>query len=374
MNRRYIIGAILFVLLFTACSHDEKTEGQKEPTLLSIYVYLPEHPIVTRADEGSVEALLEAESKIFKLQIWVFNHANGKLVSYYSPASTDDLATATDGVTYRLKVSEEFEAADINSKPNVDVYVLANAFPSSMGKYFDESSSRADLDAAMMTGSLFGTGLTTEVPSSEGLPMSGVLRGVVVSGLAPVYTLPTVKLIRTVSKLRFVFSRDVSEEDVFINKIQLNGEQIPSQEFVFLSNDQDKWHVGSAYETALSFLSTPLNMASNDNPMDYIWRDGLEPQEYETKMTEGVTANKLSQVGPFYLRESNKRLMGTIWYQATGGEEKTANFAMSDEGDFSRNHTWIVYAYYGGSRLEVSNVYVMDWEQVASQNRNVHNW
>ena len=50
--------------------------------------------------------------------------------------------------------------------------------------------------------------------------MSGVLRDVAVTGSAPVFQISSVKLTRAVSKLRFIFSRDVGDP-VKITSIKL---------------------------------------------------------------------------------------------------------------------------------------------------------
>jgi hypothetical protein len=74
------------------------------------------------------------------------------------------------------------------------------------------------------------------------------------------------------------------------------------------------------------------------------------------------------------LRESDKQLTGTITYTIGGGTEQTANFAMQQAGDFSRNHTWIVYAYYAGSgNLQVQSLYVKDWS-IKEVNHDLYNW
>ena len=81
------------------------------------------------------------------------------------------------------------------------------------------------------------------------------------------------------------------------------------------------------------------------------------------------------QVGRFYFRETNRKVTGTITYQIGNGEEKQTPFSMVDEGDFSRNHTWIVYGYFAGKEtLKVSSVDVTDWVIVDDINRPVFNW
>jgi hypothetical protein len=47
---------------------------------------------------------------------------------------------------------------------------------------------------------------------------------------------------------------------------------------------------------------------------------------------------------------------------------------MQQAGDFGRNHTWIVYAYYAGSgNLQVQSLYVKDWS-IKEVNHDLYNW
>ena len=86
-------------------------------------------------------------------------------------------------------------------------------------------------------------------------------------------------------------------------------------------------------------------------------------------MTPEVTVE-----GPIYLRESDKQLAGKITYTIDGGEPQTADFAMQQAGDFKRNHTWIVYAYYAGAgKLQVQSLYVKEWS-TKELNHQVYNW
>ena len=86
-----------------------------------------------------------------------------------------------------------------------------------------------------------------------------------------------------------------------------------------------------------------------------------------------ATEAELKQLGPFYLRESDKQLTGVIKYQKEGESEKTVNFEMKTAGDFSRNHTWIVYAYYSKSGLVAVTVVLQNWTE-SSGSHEVYNW
>ena len=91
--------------------------------------------------------------------------------------------------------------------------------------------------------------------------------------------------------------------------------------------------------------------------------------EAASKATPEVTVDD-----PIYLRESDKQLAGTITYQIGEAEPKTVDFAMQQAGDFRRNHTWIVYAYYAGAgKLQVQSLYVKEWS-TKEINHDLYNW
>ena len=103
-DRHYILrwlSGILMLLLLTACS-GSSSEGGNEPVpvpsnpvptpdkpVLKIYIFPPNRPTITRADDlGNVNAS-EEENKIHSLHVWVFernesNLDNSLLVGYVS--------------------------------------------------------------------------------------------------------------------------------------------------------------------------------------------------------------------------------------------------------------------------------------------------
>lgn len=416
MKEIKIIGLMLIAVLLTACrSYDEEPPGEKELPVINVYVYSPDRPIVTRSDVGPVDPIDNTtnESEIKKLQIWVFNHdatdgmAAGELVAYYSPESVTNLNGNTNGVTYQLSVSEAF-AQQPDPKPAVDVYVLANVTAENCGLTLDEKTTRAALEAAIMqkkdeTHDYFGLTNPIKLVPADGLPMSGVQRGAIVSGSSPVYSLPTVTLTRTVSKVRFIFSREKptgDDEDIdkpiSIKNIKLgasiqNGDVvvervIPTQEYLFLApaNENDPplpYHINDVYNNAAAeFLPDVLSdIEKSENPLKYVYQSQTA-QDYENLIAEGISkivdgneVKELTQVGPFYLRESNKKLKGLITYQRAGADAKTLPFEMETAGDFSRNHTWTVYVYYSVSGLVAVKVTVKDWTD-SPKDHEVYNW
>ena len=372
---------MFFVLLLAACSKDGDSPENMQP-VINVYVYSPDHPTITR---GVDVAPINNENTIYTLQIWVFEHGTENLVSYYTPSSVDNLKNAK-GVTYQLNVSDAF--ANAKPKPNVDVYVVANVKTENCGLSFNDQTKRSDLEGALIGSEYFGlTSLKNSVPT-EGLPMSGVLRDVAVTGSAPVFEISSVKLKRTVSKLRFIFSKDEGEK-VIITGIKLGVDLenhtislIPTAEYLFTNANNGLYNISDTYVTPEaggtellpddSSLKTE-GIKSNEDPLKYTYQPGQDAQDYEDLIAAGVEAGKLSEVVPYYLRETDKKLSGVITFQiGNSSENKKAKFEMKNAGDFSRNHTWIVYAYYGVDGMKVESVYSQEWNEVETED--VHNW
>ena len=384
MSELRVIGLMFIVLLLAACSKDGESP-EETPPVINIYVYSPNNPTVTRGDVGNVDPINNDlnESLITSLQIWVFKHGTEELVSYYQPETVRNL-NEDKGVTYQLIVSDDFSKAD--PKPNVDVYVVANAAScglSSLGK----STTRTALEDAKIGSAYFGLSPLTDKVPEAGLPMSGVLRDVAVTGMAPVFKISSVTLTRTVSKLRFIFSRD-DGNTVKITSIKLGAIadsentlfQIPTEEYIFLKADHSLYNIGSTYEAGGTELlpdDSPLreDINWNEDPLKYAYQSGQNAQDYEDLIALGLSEDKLSGVGPYYLRESDKKLSGVITYQKGNAEETMkATFEMKAAGDFSRNHTWIIYAYYGVDGMQVVTVYSQNWTEVTSESHDVYNW
>ena len=374
---------MVVMLVLCACSggsSEPEVEVKKQPTVLDIYVYAPDNPAITRSDNGSVAAS-DNEKKISSLHIWVFRHSDGTLMGYLNPDVTS--LSATGNAMYQIVMPDEF----VTTKPNVDVYVMANVTAAKCDlSALDQSVSRSQLEGILIghkdASDYYGlTTLVTEAPT-VGLPMSGVLKNQPVYGEAPVLRIgtsehiATLQLVRAVSKMRFIFSKFTGDTRVYtLTSISLNGSTMPKQEYLFLDGAYPTYRlkVGSDYETENSTLiETASDIKSCKDPSVYAYVSG-DGQEYENTINTAVTEEKVSDLGRFYLRESDKKLTGTINY-TVGGEAKTATFSMKTEGDFSRNHTWIVYAYFmNGNLLNVNMVDVKSWTSYPGSHE-VYNW
>lgn len=379
MRRRLHIGWLLAIscwLMAIGCSSSDGTE-EKQPTMLTIYVYSPDHPMLIRGAVGEVNPSVE-ESKITRLQIWIFeNNDTHKKVAYFDTGETS-LLSAGEGATYQIPVSDDFA----QRKPAVDVYVIANLPEGGYGNTLNAESTRANVLAATIPEGYFGlTTLTTTVPG-EGLPMAGKLENQPVVGDAPVLrigtqsNIATVQLERAVSKVHFVFANTTGSSNLYITGITLNAGMIPNAEYLIPRTPME---ISGGYNSSTKplFSGSEKPVASVSNPTLYIY-DGQEAQEYEnlinTLINTTETEEKWMEVGPFYLRESDKQLSGTISYKIGNEVQPDGVFTMDAAGDFSRNHTWIIYAYHlGGGFLEMNTLYIKDWT-TRTKDYEVYNW
>lgn len=391
MKNRHILYWFLcsiLTVLFSACSSSGADEGvTHQQAQLAIYVYAPEqasakkHAAPTRGDVGEVDPIDNTinEGTIKSMQLWVYESETGNYVGYFR---TDDVAALNEGqgTTYQIPVTDAFAAA----KPDVNVYVMANVTSANcgVGTLNKETTRAALLEGAKITGGLsghFGLEQNTRTVPDDGLPFAGKLTTQPVVGDAPTLRVgslsqvATVQLTRAVSKLRFVFSKTAGEPKVSITSIKMNDDMIPEVEYFFKTPES------MTYNTeAKELLSTTISdIAKTSDPTQYLYL-GQEAQAYED-LINGAASKATPEVtveGPIYLRESDKQLRGTITYTIGEGtpEPQTVDFAMQQAGDFSRNHTWIVYAYYAGSgNLQVQSLYVKDWS-TKEFNHELYNW
>lgn len=405
--RRELIHILLMmlvaVLLPAACvTGDDGYPEEDGATYLTVYVYNANQPATTRADVSYVSAT-DAESKVHTLQMWIFEHggdSDGQLVAYHETETSAMSATNTSE-QYQLLVSEDFATR----KPDVDVYVVANAATYS-SETLTNTTTRAQLDAALLSG--FGTTALVQSVPTTGLPMSGVLKGLHILGDKPTLmvgkpgttttaeataqNMASVQLVRAVSKLRFVFCYPSDMPGVEISAITLDREVIPSEEYLFLEGDYNealngtdtyKLHVNStagyAPATATPLISAAVQSTTayktiatyddtRESPTDYAYSTTKTySPNYEAYVDGLISDGKLTQMGLTYLRESDRQLSGTISWKRQNDDRTwpatptVSHFTMLLPGDFSRNHTWTVYAYFTSTGLYVKPI-AMPWQ------------
>ena len=378
---QWLLCSILTVLLPACSSGDAEGGGASHKQMkLAIYVYAPEQAATapkaaqTRADEGQVDAIT-GEGTIKSLHIWIYEQETGNYVGYFS---TNEVTALNEGqgTTYQIPVTDKFAA----SKPNVNVYVMANVTSANCGieTLNKETTRPALLEGAKITTGHFGLEQNTRTVPDDGLPFAGMLTGQAVVGDAPTLrvgtlsAVSTVQLTRAVSKLRFVFAKTTGQPTVNITSIKMNIGMIPDVEYLFQTPASMTYNL-EAKELLLDDID---DIAATADPTQYLYL-GQDAQEYENLINEAANKQpkpEVTVVGPIYLRESDKQLAGTISYSIAGVAQEPVTFQMQQAGDFKRNHTWIVYAYYAGAgKLQVQSLYVKDWS-TKEMNHELYNW
>ena len=421
-DRRYFwrwLSGMLMLLLLTACS-GSSSEGGEVPVpvpspsdttpdkpVLKIYIFPPNRPAITRAgDLGNVNASAE-ENKIHSLHVWVFerdkdepdNSAKSLLVGYVSLGNLTLSETGNGEVTMEITDAFAQRIMTSDTRPKVDVYVAANVTSSNCGISFETltkkgTTTEGQLEPLFIGSGYFGVTSPVQGVPADGLPMSGVLKEQRIAGTSPVFRVGTeqklanVQLVRAVSKMRFVFCMSsTNNDDVAVNRIVLNGYVLPKEEYLFLTDDYNKVTPkyrlkDSEYEAQQTLVTIPAGttIKKNDEPYSYSYDGNSSGQDYEDLINQGVADGKLSDLGTFYLRESDKALAGTINYSitpygtTTQNEKTSTAYAMKYEGDFSRNHTWIVYGYFvTNGTLQLNVVELKDWE-INETDREIYNW
>ena len=391
-----ILWLLLLLLCLSACSSD-KGEIPVQPTKatkLYVYVYAPKPAQPTRATyDGDVNTIIN-ENAVYSLKIWVFGHTNHTLLGYYASTQPSSLSTSEPYELIQMTIDETYAETEEASREHVDVYVAANIENSNCNVELDGQMTQAQLEAALIqktTADPFGvTAPVSVVPENIGLPMSGVVRDLLVTGTAPVLRLDNggqiarVQLIRTVSKLRFAFSRQTGGETLRVNSIKLNTEMLPIAQYIFMDAaapyDRRTCHIktDSGYESATPNLlnEAVTEIAENEDPVIYAWGyDEATPEVYEARIETAVASGLLTQKY-FYLRESDKLITGEIKYQVGDEDEQTATFTMVDDGTddgFSRNHVWTIYSYLAEAKLKLIVAEVAPWKQTET-NYEFYNW
>ena len=170
---------------------------------------------------------------------------------------------------------------------------------------------------------------------------------------------------------------------------------IPTREYLFLGTT-GTYHLPDAvtynaeavtYNAEAALI--PHDITFKDSPNEGDWADDESPTynrptaylfrdqvKYEEEVIgEGLELKHIAEVGRCYLRETDKKIIGTISYTLNGEAKTPVGFEMYKAGEFSRNHSWVVYAYYaGGDNLEVQAVFVKDWNTLNPTDRTIYNW
>lgn len=361
---------LLALLAFlVGCAQDEDVDQQAAPKL-DIYIYAPGKMTPTRSDDSQPMINPESgESEVKKLQLWVYNSNNtSQLLGSFELGGTELARLNSAGSeSYSMELPSSFA---YGANPVVDVYVLANVTDNNCGDKKGINSTLNALENFTIDPNYFSP--TTGIPT-DGLPMSGVMRRQSLVQHNDVFHLneANIKLERAVSKVRFVFSSLTGEKSIKITKVTLDAGKLNQDEYLFLQDAP--YRVGSEMAEEKTLLGEIGTVQTNEDPTVYAHKSNETAADYEKKINE-APERALTKSSWLYLRESDHKLTGKIYYTIVGSTPAVASFSMA-EGDFHRNQTWIVYAYYlGSTKLNVRTVQVTDWENGESGDQNIHNW
>ena len=373
-----VLARILLLLTVAALAATACRRTLDEEPELILWLDI-EAPAETKRAEGSVPAE-GSEDAIKDLRIWVFlneavdeSNPAGKLLGYVTPDSSADPLTQYEN-RYHIPLSR----AVAEAKPKVDIYVIGN--PASIGQGgLSESTTRATLDDLVMSGNCFGVGengkpICTAVPS-DGLPYSGVAKGLSMTGSYPVMRVDVVTVRKAVSKFRFVFCQLRDEvgpmvKSLIVTGLTVNGENISETEYLF--NDSANPYKISGYRASAINFDPPTSVRRYTAPEEYVFNPPASlaereayARQYEALINNGInTKQVLTEAGRCYLRETDKKLTGQVSYSYQVGEttiNASADFEMHSPGDFVRGRSWIVYVFFVRESMQFS-VSWTDWE------------
>lgn len=404
MTRRLgmAIAALLMLSTMASCSDQDSqapATGDEAYLNLSFSTASNTTSRASRAEDignNETQANPTAESDIHSIKVWVFKSGTG--ASANPIAYKEDTPSAVDGkpvngnYTLNLRFLRKINGEELK---NIDLYILANSESTNMadklkGKDF-RSITRADLQGVTFDNpfgiTAEGKAQTTEVPTGKGLPISRAITNIELANHVADTEIEakdkgiSIPLVRAVSKLHFYFARKAGEdaltENVKVTRIEIDGNTFPTESYVF--PDEEDYTKADANKAATSnkygtpaYVASPLKLDGVANtgikavtdPLAYKRDEKTETaQTYMDRMNTEIGGHNLS-----YLRETNKRITGRIYYQlAEGGVEKSQGFTIPSSGNAIRNRELVVYGYFLQGGALCLDWQVMPWNKVTSE-------
>lgn len=403
MTRRLgmAIAALLMLSTMASCSDQDSqapATGDEAYLNLSFSTASNTTSRASRAEDignNETQANPTAESDIHSIKVWVFKSGTGE--SANPIAYKEDTPSAVDGkpvngnYTLNLRFLRKINGEELK---NIDLYILANSESTNMADKLKSkdfrSITRADLQGVTFDDpfgiTAEGKAQTTEVPTGKGLPISRAITNIAIADHVADTEAGakgkgiSIPLVRAVSKLHFYFARsadaDALTENVKVTKIEIDGNTFPTESYVFpdeedyATADANKAATSNKYGTP-SYVPTLLKLDGVENskitpvadPLTYQKDPGETAQAYMDRMNTEIGGHDLS-----YLRETNKRITGRIYYQlAEGGVEKSQGFTIPSSGNAIRNRELVVYGYFLQGGALCLDWQVMPWNKVTSE-------
>ena len=392
LHKHMIRIAGILLLLATAGCVTLLDESQKPHFVeLAIEIEVPGAGEATKANVAPTEE----EAAVHDVQVWAFSHhpatsTVGDSETTITQGSMTFSETATTGL---YEITLLISDADVKNHPKLDFYVLVNG--ASLGVTIPDDVTRGQLKelkfgkTADQVDTFGPQALTSVVPATglpftcfynnggEGFDISFLLdKSLSKQEIAEKY-IPTLHLSRAVSRLRFLFSRSSALTHVAVTNVTV--QEFPTLTYVFPRETGSGIALPGAtptYEnltlagtTEAPYLNT-ADIVASTNPLRFrristVVSKGqvkspsqMDEAEYENFLLKELKDGNLTQ-RVFYLRETNQPLQGTITFSFAGTEGHTASFSMDATGNFPRNQTCTVYAYFVG---EVMRFQVLDSE------------
>lgn len=401
MTRRLgmAIAALLMLSTMASCSdQDSQAPATGDEAYLNLSFSTASNTTSRASRAGDIgkddetQANPNAESDIHSIKVWVFKSETGP--SANPIAYKEDTPTAADGSTVNSQYTLNLRfLRKINGEElkKIDLYILANSESTNMadklGKDF-RSITRADLQRVTFDNpfgiTTDGKAQTTEVPKGKGLPISRAITNIEIADHVADTEIEakdkgiSIPLVRAVSKLHFYFARKNTAEamtgNVKVTRIEIDESTFPTESYVF--PDEEDYTKADANRAATSnkygtptYVDTKLTLDGVENAKIKAVAD---PETYKRGPSETAQAymNRMKEIGEHdlcYLRETNKPIKGTIYYQLAEGDfVRSKEFTIPSE-DAIRNRELVVYGYFLQGGALCLDWQVIPWNKVTSE-------
>ena len=407
MTRRLgmAIAALLMLSTMASCSDQDSqapATGDEAYLNLSFSTASATTSRASRAGDigkdDETQANPNTESDIHSIKVWVFKSGTGEKANPI--AYKEDRPTAVDGgtangtYTLNLRFLRKINGEEIK---NIDLYILANSESTNMAKKLENkdfrSITREDLQKVTFDYP-FGiradsTAETTKVPEGKGLPISRAITNIAIADHAADTEIEakskviSIPLVRAVSKLHFYFARKAGKEamtgNVKVTRIEIDGNTFPKESYVF-PDEEDfataktnkdatyKKYENPDYDASLLKLDGVENTGIKEvtDPLTYVRGENETAQAYMDRMNEEF--KEIGEHNLCYLRETNKPIKGTIYYQLADDDfVRSKEFTIPSSGNAIRNRELVVYGYFLQGGALCLDWQVMPWNKVTSE-------
>lgn len=402
MTRRLgmAIAALLMLSTMASCSdQDSQAPATGDEAYLNLSFSTASNTTSRASRAGDIgkddetQANPNTESDIHSIKVWVFKSGTGEKANPI--AYKEDRPTAVGGgtangtYTLNLRFLRKINGEELEK---IDLYILANSESTNMAEKLEGKDFRS-ITRAELQGVTFdypfgikkadSTAQTTKVPEGKGLPISRAITNIEIADHVADTEAGakskgiSIPLVRAVSKLHFYFARkdaaDAMTENVKVTRIEIDGSTFPIESYVFPDEEDfataktNKDATYKKYENP-DYVASPLKLDGVENtgikevtdPLTYVRGETETAQAYMDRMNTA----EIGEHNLCYLRETNKPIKGTIYYQlAEGGSEKSREFTIPSEDKAIRNRELVVYGYFlqgGALCLDVQPI-VSDW-------------